>query len=252
MNDGPILIKACLNGARTRDQHPALPITPAELAVEARAAVDAGAAALHIHPRDGDGRQTVEANACAAAVSAVRAAVPGIPVGVTTGAWIEPHPQRLASIQKWTVMPDFASVNFSEEGAIELCALLSSMGIGIEAGLFNLNDARKLVDSGLGPDCLRILVEVGRDPERAVESATAIDVAIEAAAIATPRLHHGAGPATWAVLAAAIDRGHQIRVGLEDTLVLPDGATAAGNADLVRAAVAMVRSAGREPARPPG
>lgn len=33
------MIKACLNGARKRAEHPALPITPAELADSAREAV---------------------------------------------------------------------------------------------------------------------------------------------------------------------------------------------------------------------
>jgi uncharacterized protein (DUF849 family) len=32
-----MLIKACLNGGTTREQHPALPRTPAELAADAQA-----------------------------------------------------------------------------------------------------------------------------------------------------------------------------------------------------------------------
>jgi uncharacterized protein (DUF849 family) len=44
---------------------------------------------------------------------------------------------------------------------------------------------------------------------------------------------------TWAVLRRAIAAGHDIRVGLEDTLVLDDGSPAAGNAELVAAAVAL-------------
>lgn len=51
-----------------------------------------------------------------------------------------------------------------------------------------------------------------------------------------PRLHHGMGPATWAVLDAAVALGHDIRVGLEDVLTLPGGRRVAGNAELVAAA----------------
>ena len=40
---------------------------------------------------------------------------------------------------------------------------------------------------------------------------------------------------------AAVAMGHGIRVGLEDTIVLPDGSVAEGNADLVAAAVRLVR-----------
>ena len=48
----PRLLQAALNGDR---EHPATPRTPEEIAAEARAAVDAGAASLHLHPYDGDG-----------------------------------------------------------------------------------------------------------------------------------------------------------------------------------------------------
>jgi uncharacterized protein (DUF849 family) len=48
------------------------------------------------------------------------------------------------------------------------------------------------------------------------------------------------GAATWAVLRAAVARGRDIRVGLEDTTVLPDGRAANGNRELVEAAVALV------------
>lgn len=45
-------IKACLNGGRRRDEHPAVPITAVELAEAAAAAVTAGAEAVHLHQRD--------------------------------------------------------------------------------------------------------------------------------------------------------------------------------------------------------
>jgi uncharacterized protein (DUF849 family) len=45
--------------------------------------------------------------------------------------------------------------------------------------------------------------------------------------------------ATWAVLRTAIKLGRDIRVGLEDTTVLPDGRLASGNAELVEAAVRL-------------
>ena len=66
------------------------------------------------------------------------------------------------------------------------------------------------------------------------------------------RLHHGVGQTTWAVLDAALDHGRDIRVGFEDTLHLPDGRLARDNAELVAAAVEMVRRHGRSPVSPPG
>ena len=47
------------------------------------------------------------------------------------------------------------------------------------------------------------------------------------------------GVATWAVLRAAINLGRDIRVGLEDTVVLPDGRPASGNRELVETAVRL-------------
>ncbi len=62
MTDRLERVKACLNGERSKDQHPAVPVTPAELAAEAAAAVNAGAEAVHIHPRGSDTAESILAD----------------------------------------------------------------------------------------------------------------------------------------------------------------------------------------------
>lgn len=247
-----VIVKACINGARPPGDHPALPVRPEEFAREARAAVGAGASLLHLHPRRGDGAESMDAQTEAAVLAAVRRACPGVPVGVTTGAWVEPDPaRRLALVRSWTVLPDFASVNLSEEGAVELCEELLGRGIGIEPGLARVEDARLLLESGLAPRAARLLVEVdGASDEEQVELAAAIDAVLDEGGVPTPvrRFHHGSERSTWAVLARALDVGHHVRIGLEDTLVLPGGSTARDNGDLVAAAVALARDHGRVPA----
>jgi uncharacterized protein (DUF849 family) len=245
-----VTVKACINGARPPSEHPALPVRPQEFAREARAAVDAGAALLHVHPRGGDGAESLDAGTVTAVLLAVRAACPGVRVGVTTGAWIVPDPaRRLELVRSWTELPDFASVNFSEDGAVGLCEELLARGIGIEPGLAAVEDARLLLASGLAPRVERLLVEVhGAGDDRQVGLAAALDAVLDDAEVAAPRFHHGGGAATWAVLARALEVGHHVRVGLEDTLVLPDGATARDNGELVAAAVALARQHRREPA----
>jgi uncharacterized protein (DUF849 family) len=57
------------------------------------------------------------------------------------------------------------------------------------------------------------------------------------------RLLHGYGATTWAMLARAADLGFATRIGLEDTLVLPDGTEAPDNAALVAAAREILGSA---------
>ncbi len=76
-------VKACLNGTRPPGAHPALPLTPAELASAARGAAAAGAFAVHIHPRRADGQQTPHPAPCGEAVAAIRRANPGLPVGLS-------------------------------------------------------------------------------------------------------------------------------------------------------------------------
>ncbi|HEY0493281.1 MAG TPA: 3-keto-5-aminohexanoate cleavage protein, partial [Candidatus Dormibacteraeota bacterium] len=126
-----MLIKAALNGSRGRHEHDALPLSPASLAREAAAARAAGAGAVHVHARDRFGRETLEAEHCADTLNAIRAANPGLPVGLTTGLWIvKDAVKRLEQIGAWTVPPDFCSVNFSEDGTSELCQLLQRKGIG--------------------------------------------------------------------------------------------------------------------------
>jgi len=244
-----VTVKACINGARPPSEHPALPVRPEESAREARAAVAAGAGLLHVHPRRGDGVESMDARTGAAILTAIRRACPAMRVGVTTGAWVVSEPsERLELIRSWTVPPDFASVNLSEADAAEVCEALLARGIGIEPGLGAVEDARLLVASGLAPRAERLLVEVdGAGDAEQLELAAAIDAVLDGAGVAGPRFHHGSGRPTWAVLARAFDTGHHVRVGLEDTLVLADGSTARGNGELVAAAVALARGHGREP-----
>ncbi|MEN3285490.1 MAG: hypothetical protein V7607_6630 [Solirubrobacteraceae bacterium] len=230
------VIKACLNGNRAPGAHPALPVTPEELAADGAAAVAAGAQALHIHPRGPDGRESL--GAVDEAVLAVRAAVAGVPIGVSTGAWMEPDVDaRVAAVLAWRE-PDMASVNLSEEGHVEVMAALVEAGVGIEAGLWRVEDVQALAISGYAGRLVRVLVEP-RDPdvEAALATAEAIHAALDDAGIPGPRVQHGFGAPTWEVVRRAKQLGLGWRIGLEDTLTLPDGAPARSNAHLVTVAL---------------
>jgi uncharacterized protein (DUF849 family) len=237
-----LLLKACLNGSRTDDEHPAIPRTPAQLAAEGRASVDAGARVLHLHPHDSDGQETLEAEPCAAALRAVREACPGIPVSLSTSADIEADPRRrLELVAGWTDLPDLVTANQGERGILDLCEHLIGRGVGIEAGLLSLEDAQAFVAAGIADRCARVLVEpLDADPAAAVAHAAAIEGVLDDAGVTLEQVHHGDDVATWHVMERAVSRGHGIRIGLEDTTVLPDGRRPAGNGELVRAAAAML------------
>jgi uncharacterized protein (DUF849 family) len=247
VSGGAPLLQAALNGAREPGAHPALPITADELAADAALALVAGAAGVHVHPRDELGRQTLAPGACGEAVAAIRAAAGEIEVSLSTGAFIEPSVQaRVDCIAGWTVVPDVASVNWWEDGALELSRALAHRGVQVEAGISSIPDARAFLASRTAPLCRRVLVEIDDErlePAAAVERAAAVDAVLAEGLLVLPRLHHGAGVATWAVIVAAARAGRSVRIGLEDTLVAPDGRTASGNAAMVAAARELLRRA---------
>jgi uncharacterized protein (DUF849 family) len=236
-----MLIKACLNGSRRAEDHEALPLSPTALADDALRCRQAGAGAVHVHPRGMGGHETLEPDACAAAIEAIRDRCPGLPIGLTTGLWITGgSARRLALIEGWTVLPDFASVNFSEEGTDELCTLLAARGIAMEAGLGSVADARAFVDSAFVDRCLRVLVEVEPGANDPIRAAAVIGRVLEGSGIRLPRVQHGHDVAAWPVLEDALGRGYDVRIGLEDTLLMPDGSRARRNAELVAAAAKLV------------
>lgn len=234
-------IKACLNGGRAVDEHPALPSSPAELAEAAAGAAAAGAEAVHIHPRDAEGVESLAAADIGAAVAAVRARCPGLPVGVSTGLWMTRGDVALrqATVAGWARLPaeqrpDLASVNASEGGFAELVAALGEAGVVAEAGVWSADEAEVLNGVPVG----RILVEVLHTPAAdAVAAAKRILDRLDKLGLAGPRLLHGEEAACWPLIRYAGQLGLPTRIGLEDTLVTDDGFPAADNADLVRRAL---------------
>lgn len=72
----PLIIANAPNGAsRTQADHPALPMRADELARTAAEVRAAGAALIHIHVRDAEGRHLLDADAYRAATAAIRAEV---------------------------------------------------------------------------------------------------------------------------------------------------------------------------------
>src|SRR4051794_9800906 len=203
-----VLIEAALNGGRSRDEHPAVPQTPEELAADARACVDAGAGSLHFHPRDERGGETLDAAPSGNAVLAVREACPGVPITLSAGLWIArgDRARQRELVERWVAKPDLVAANFAEPGVLDAVRFFLDQGIGVEAGLVTLEHARMLAESDVGERVDRILIEpADTDPATAVAIAAAMDELV--APLGPPRLHHGYLDATWAVIDAGIARG---------------------------------------------
>ena len=236
----------CLNGPRGAADGAMVPLTPHELAESAARAVAAGATDIHVHPKTPCGHDSLSPRVLAPTLEAIRARVP-VQVGVTTGAWAEPDPAaRLARVRSWSVLPDHASVNWHEQGAEQIAAALLDLGVEVEAGIWSGTDAAaRFAASPLGPRVLRVLAEV-TDPsaDTAEETARALLTDL-GSAHGRPVLLHGEDGGAWPVLRLAGRLGLATRIGLEDTLFLPDGERALSNAQLVAEALAQYGCAQR-------
>ncbi|MCP9232667.1 3-keto-5-aminohexanoate cleavage protein [Mesorhizobium sp. LMG 17147] len=236
-----MIVQTCINGARSADFHPRLPLDPEAIARDGTACVAAGAAELHVHARGLDGRESLAPDAMDPTVLALRRACPGTLIGVSTGAWIESDDERtLAAIARWSELPDYASVNLSENAAPAVMGRLRQRGIGIEAGLASVADAERLVSLDHGNRVLRILIEISeQEPDAALEISDDIAAVLDGAGMRRAILLHGADATVWPFVHRAAERRWSTRVGLEDGKELPDGTIAPGNAALTAAAVAI-------------
>src|SRR5262249_48015821 len=206
-----MLLKAALNGNRTAKEHPNIPISKEQLVADILDAERLGVRIVHIHPRADDGAESLQKHDIEPVIAAVRKACPLVSVGISTGEWILPDLQsRLRCVSEWKGIADFASVNFSENGAVEVAYKLLELGIGIEAGLFHAEAAETLVKSGLAERCVRIMLEPG---EEAIDEALLNIAGIEKVLIShhvqnQSRLLHGFNATAWPLLIEAQGRGY--------------------------------------------
>jgi uncharacterized protein (DUF849 family) len=239
-----MIVQTCINGARGAGFHPRLPLDAETMARDGAACVATGAAELHVHARGLDGRESLAPEAMDRTMLALRRACPGTLIGVSTGAWIENDDERtLAAIAGWSELPDYASVNLSEEAAPAVMECLRQRGVGIEAGLASVADAERLVRLDKGSRVLRILIEISeQELDVALKVSDGIAAVLDRAGMRRAILLHGENATVWPFVHRAAERNWSTRVGLEDGKELPDGTIASGNAALTAAAVAIFRA----------
>ncbi|MGW6393685.1 3-keto-5-aminohexanoate cleavage protein [Streptomyces sp. NPDC055103] len=212
------------------------------MAEAAALAVAAGARDVSVHPRTPCGAESLSPRVLAPVLTAVRAAV-AVPVGVSASAPAEPDPgRRVERVRSWAVLPeppDYASVDWHEPGAEDVAAALLEHGVGVEAGVRSgTAGPARFARSPLASRVLRVRAEVA-DADAATARATALALlgSLDVPA-GVPVLLHGVDGGTWPVLRLARRLGLGTRIGLVDTLLLPDGTRARSYAELVAAALA--------------
>jgi uncharacterized protein (DUF849 family) len=240
------MLQVTPNGGWSRDVHPSMPVTIPQLLDELRSCFRAGADGVHVHARDASGSETLDPAIVEETCRQVRnvAAEVGVAaeIGLTTGAWIEPRiAERIAMIRDWQGV-DCATVNLSEDGFEQVMGAMLDVGIGIDVGIWAPVELDRLVSSGMLDRVQRISIELDPGEPHYLagppsEIAQRVNDALDDAGSSCPRLTHGSDDWTWPLVRDAFRRGHATRVGFEDSVLLPDGTVASGNAQLVEAAV---------------
>ncbi|PWV52259.1 MULTISPECIES: 3-keto-5-aminohexanoate cleavage protein [Nocardiopsis] len=234
-------IVACLNGDRRPGAHPALPVSVDQLVADAHAVVAAGATELHVHPRDSQGAESLEPQVVGTLMERMREEGPDVPVSLTTSLSAESDPwRRYDLVHRWAslALPDSVSVNLHEPGSVDLIQLLGDRRVAVEAGVWTVDAARILVATRV--EVAAVLVEPTQvaveDARRNTEAITRV---LDRGRVNVPRMLHGVDATAWPMLGQALEDGLDVRIGLEDTMRLPDGAEAHDNAALVAHAVSL-------------
>lgn len=253
-----VAIAVAPNGGRkVKADHPAVPLTAAELAVTAAHCLDAGAAMIHAHVRNPDGSHLLDADAYRAAIAAIRSAVGSrLVIQITSEALGKYTPaQQRAVVQ--AVKPEAVSLalrelvqDAGEEKAFsDLLRWMKRENVTPQIILYDVNDAIRLAElqkRGLIPfERLPVLYVLGR--YTAGQTSKPVDL-LPFVAPDAPKFAHWSVCAFGAqeiacVTAGALLGGH-MRVGFENNDLLPDGARAKGNRDLVSAARSAMLAVG--------
>lgn len=254
-----VMIMVAPNGARrTKVDHPHLPITPDEVVEAVIAARDAGAAAAHVHARDEALKHTLDADRYASVLSAVKAAVGDtMVVQMTTEAvGMYSAAEQMAAVR--ALKPAFASMAIreivgseaEEKSAHDFFLWLKENHIVPQFILYDPSDLTNFIDlqnRGIVPFANPYLLFVlGRYTHNQQSSPADLEPYLEILGTRSwPFMLCAFGSREAACMRAAFEAGGHARVGFENNLLLPDGARATSNADLVQAAAEEAKALGK-------
>lgn len=280
-----VIIKACLNGARGREECPAVPWTPEEIAEEARRAAEAGASIVHIHARTAEGRNDFAADTYSRIARLVRERC-DVLINFTTARDRDRPIETIESMLRETVpAPDMVSVNMgfivghsyrpdtgeaftrivpnSLDDMLRIFRACEARGILPEPAILDVGmfaQAGAMIRNGLLQRYPWFLLEFGSLPGPGEGYGQRMPGTVHDLAYLVGRVEsqfpgalwcaHGAGVNTFPVCAAAMAMGGHVRVGMEDGVRLADGRVVRSNAEMVAWAAMVARALGREPATP--
>ena len=271
------IITCALTGVLTNpEQHP-VPVTPEQMAAEAKRAYDAGASIMHVHYRDqrpGRGHlPTWDPTICNAINGAIREACPDVVINMTTGV-VGPdygyvldylracRPEMAAcnagtlNYRKTRANGDWAWPPMVFDNPVEKVKayidVMKEVGIIPEFECFDIGIVRSVglyIENGMTDHAdynfvMGVASGMPADPDL-------LPLLIKYKADGMPWQATVIGrEEIWRVHRRAAELGGNLRTGLEDSFYLPDGAKAASNGSMIAKLADYAREAGREIATP--
>jgi len=264
-----IIISAALTGAATNRSHcPNIPYTPIEIAEEAKRAVDAGAAIVHIHAREDDGTPSWRTEVFESISKEVRALCPDVIINYSTGAIglsVEERIKHLPATKPEMAAFNMGSMNYgifskkqkqffwngvfenSFDTMMTVVKCMNENGICPEMECFDtghIRNAEPLRQMGLIPSnacyslVMGVLGGIPATPENLMHQIKQVPDGAFWQSIVISRKQ-------WQLNALAAMMGGNIRVGLEDNFYLPNNEMAKSNGALVEEAVRLAQMMGR-------
>jgi 3-keto-5-aminohexanoate cleavage enzyme len=259
-----VIVSVATTGSwTTREQTPYVPITEEEIAAEAIRCWREGAAIVHIHVRDEQGRVTSDPARYARVRDLIRSQRCDIILNFSTGggAGIFPDEERIAPVRLRPEIASFdaGSLNFGDRVFVNSPAFLEALahemqahGVKPEIECFEsgfIETAERFIERGLihPPYWFQMVLGVRSGAPAAVDQLVHMVRQLPAGSL-------------WSVCAigrhqlpmnvAALVMGGHVRTGLEDNIYYSYRVLAEGNAPLVARIVRIARELGREPASP--
>ena len=257
-----LIITAAICGAEvTKEQNPAVPYTVEEIVREAKSAVDAGAAIVHLHVRHDDGTPTQSRDRFQECEEAIYKECPNVILIPSTGGAVGMSPEERLQSTDTTPLPDMATLdcgtcNFGDEIFDNTMPTMRAFG-------------KRMMERGIKPeyecfemghlDTILTMARKGQVPGAPMQFNFVLGVPgctpatvdnlcwlVKNIPAGSTWTATGIGRYAFQLAAPAIVMGGNVRVGFEDNLYLERGVLAKSNGELVDKVVRMAKLLGRE------
>lgn len=267
MSRAPVVITAALVGAETtREQTPFLPISPEEIAQEAKRCRDAGAAMVHLHVREPDGKPSQSAELFRQTIERIRDLAPDLICQTSTGGAVGMSVDERAQplTLRGRAKPEMATlttgtVNFGDDVfwnprslVREIARRMREAGIVPEIEVFDagmIDEAYALQKEGLLDFPAHFDFVLGVPGALAAKEA-AVEFLRSQLPEGSTWCIAGVGRHELPMAKLALEKGGNVRVGLEDNIFLSRGVLAKGSFELVSQVASLAKEMGREVATP--